>query len=70
MHTDKLKYAVYFNGSLIGTTGQRIVEGKVLLELEAFRCLDSVHKAQLPVGIRMTMEMNQRLNGPFIINPC
>jgi hypothetical protein len=50
MHTDKLKYAVYFHGSLIGTTGQRIVEGKVLLELEAVRCLDSVHEAQLSGG--------------------
>jgi GxxExxY protein len=40
--------AVYFRGSLIGNfRADMIVEGKVLLELKAVRCLESVHEAQL-----------------------
>jgi GxxExxY protein len=54
-----------------------IVEEKVLLELKAVRCLESVREAQLlnylkattiEVGLLMTMGMNQRLNGSFTIN--
>ena len=47
-------------------------------ENKAVRCLEPVHEALLlnhlkaashyPVGLLMTMEMNQRLNGSFIIN--
>jgi len=40
--------AVYFRGTLIGNfRADMIVEGKVLLELKAARCLESVHEAQL-----------------------
>jgi GxxExxY protein len=40
--------AVYFRGATIGNfRADMIVEGKVLLELKAVRCLESVHEAQL-----------------------
>lgn len=40
--------AVYFRGTLIGNfRADMIVEGKVLLELKAGRCLEPVHEAQL-----------------------
>ncbi len=39
---------VYFRGTLIGNfRADRLVEGKVLLELKAVRCLESDHEAQL-----------------------
>ena len=39
---------VYFRGALIGNfRADMIVEGKILLELKAVRCLESVHEAQL-----------------------
>jgi GxxExxY protein len=40
--------AVYFRGNLIGNfRADMVVEGKVLLELKAVRCLERVHEAQL-----------------------
>lgn len=49
LHVEAQKeIAVYFRGTLIGNfRADMIVEEKVLLELKAVRCIESVHEAQL-----------------------
>ena len=47
--------AVYFRGNLIGNfRADMVVEEKVLLELKAVRCLESVHEAQLLYYLKAT----------------
>ena len=49
LHVETQKeIAVYFRGTLIGNfRADMIVDEKILLELKAVRCLESVHEAQL-----------------------